>query len=147
MPIKSDREAIDQSAVGSGRKPLYHSGMHATVLELGADGKSRSQIARELGVSRKSLYEWIKNYPDFREAMEAANDLALAWWEDQGQKGVWSGRDFNAQCFSWQMKNRFPNDYKDKHEISGDPERPLVARIVRTIVDPGAGANGAVHGG
>jgi hypothetical protein len=30
------------------------------------------------------------------------------------------GKDFNATAFIFQMKNRFPKDYRDKHDVEDE---------------------------
>lgn len=82
------------------------------VIELGRKGKSKAQIAAALDVSRQTLDAWTKAHPEFLDAINAARDLAQAWWEDQGQTGLYAER-FNATAFIFQMKNRFRDDYAD----------------------------------
>lgn len=118
-----------------GRPSKYDPTFCELVLDLGAKGKSKAQMASALGVDRSTLDDWIKTRAEFRVAIAHARDLALAWWEDLGQMNV-CRKGFNAQGYAFQMTNRFPADYRNKQEVSGDPERPMIAKIVRTIVDP-----------
>lgn len=100
-----------------GRPTKYDPAMCDRVRELGAAGKSKTQIAVGLGINLDTLYEWIKTHDDFSEAVKDANALAQAWWEDAGQSGLGMGKDFNATAFIFQVKNRFRSDYSDKVEI------------------------------
>jgi hypothetical protein len=118
-----------------GRPSKYDPSFCDLVIELGAQGKSKAQLAASIGVSRETVDLWAKVHPEFSDSLKWAKDLALAWWEDLGQMNI-CRVGFNATGFIFQMKNRFKDDYKDRHEVSGDPERPLVTKIVRTIVDP-----------
>ena len=86
------------------------------VVELGADGMGRAEIAHELGTNRQTLHDWEAAHPAFADAMTRARDAALAWWEKQGRKGIWGGKAFNAQAYRLQVINRFPKDYRDKQE-------------------------------
>lgn len=83
------------------------------VIELGRKGKSKAQIAAALDVSRQTLDTWAQVHPEFLDAVKAARDLALAWWEDQGQSGLHAEK-FNATAFIFQVKNRFRDDYADR---------------------------------
>ncbi len=122
---------------GPGRKPLYEPEMCERVREYGAAGKSRAQMAAKLGVSRKTIYEWIKVHPDFNEAMEDAVDLALAWWEDKGQAGLDAGAgNFNATAFIFQMKNRFRSDYRDQQDHEHGVTDTLGALLARIDAGP-----------
>lgn len=89
-------------------------------MELGKNGKSIVQIAAALGFSRRAIYDWTERYPEFKEAMDWARQLAQAWWEDQGQTGIWS-KEFNANAYSLQIRNRFPDEWRDKqdHAVQG----------------------------
>jgi hypothetical protein len=75
---------------GRGRPTTYDPAFCDRVIELGEQGKSKAQIARELGTSRKSLYLWMKVHPEFAEALEEAQFAALAWWEDVGPASRWA---------------------------------------------------------
>lgn len=94
-----------------GRSTDYRPELCGQVIELGKQGKSRAQIAATLGHSRQTLYDWEKAHPKFLDAMQRAHDLALAWWEDQGQNGIWAGKQFNAAAYGLQMRNRFRDEY------------------------------------
>jgi hypothetical protein len=48
--------------------------------------------------------------------MIRARELAQAWWEDQGQKGIWQKR-FNANAYRLQVTNRFPQEWRDKQTL------------------------------
>ena len=98
---------------GRGRPSTYDPAFCERVIELGEEGKSKAQIARALGCSRKSLYLWMKVHPEFAEAMDEAQFAALAWWEDVGQAGLTMPK-FNAALYAFNMKNRFREAYADK---------------------------------
>lgn len=100
----------------TGRPTDYRSEHCARVIELGRLGKSRAQIAADLDISRQTLDNWQTANPEFLEAMTRARDLSLAWWETAGQEGIFE-RSFNAQAWGLQVRNRFPEDYRDKHEL------------------------------
>lgn len=100
----------------AGRPTLYVETMCDTVRDLGKLGKSKAQIASALGINRDTLREWGKDRPEFSAALKEAQDLALSWWEDEGQAGLKADK-FNAVLFIFQMKNRFRDDYRDKQEV------------------------------
>ena len=102
-----------------------------SVLFFGAQGKSRHQIAALLNVAWETLRNWEKAHPEFLAAMSRARELSQAWWEDQGQKGIWS-RDFNANGYRLQICNRFPDSWRDdpvkvniQNSITVDTSRPV----------------------
>lgn len=93
-----------------GRPTDYDPAYCERVIKLGAEGKSKGQIARSLETSRVTLDAWAKRHPEFLYALTRAKELELALWEDKGQGS------FNATAFIFQMKNRFRNDYRDRHD-------------------------------
>jgi transposase len=100
-----------------GRPTKYDPAMCETVIELGMLGKSKMQIAAKLGISRETLYEWKKQNKDFSDSIKKSMTFSQTFWEAQGEKGLWGGKEFNATVFCFVMKNRFHEDYKDKHEV------------------------------
>lgn len=106
-----------------------------TVVELGALGKSKAQMAAALGCSRMSIDEWCEVHTEFSDAIARARDLAMAWWEDQGQTGMWQspeGEKLNPQLWSRSMAARFPDDYREsnKVELTGKNGGPMQASVI-----------------
>jgi transcriptional regulator with XRE-family HTH domain len=108
-----------------GRPSKYDPSYCELVLDLGADGKSRAQIAAALGINRDTLSEWCKKHAEFSGAIKSAQDLALAWWENAGQFNM-TRQGFNATAFIFQVKNRFREDYRDASEITGKDGKDLI---------------------
>jgi hypothetical protein len=103
-----------------GRPTKYRSEFCELVLELGAKGKSKAQMAAALGCDRASIDRWADDHEEFCNAMAMARDLALAWWEDVGQEGMWQSSDglrLNPQLWSRSMSARFPDDYRENRGV------------------------------
>lgn len=117
--IKPDDIEILPPAVG--RPTKYDPDYCQRVQELGGRGYSRAQIAADLGVARDTLYQWERRHKDFAVAMRLARDLSLAWWEHAGMRGMFHS-GFSANAWGLQMRNRFPEDYRDRRDVehSGD---------------------------
>jgi hypothetical protein len=106
-----------QGARNKGGRPTdYDPSMCALVEELGKAGKSRAQIAAALDVAIITTRDWETKHPEFSAAMSRARDYALAWWEEAGQAGMFM-MGFNATAWSLQVRNRFPDDYRDRREV------------------------------
>ena len=102
----------------AGRPTKYDPAFCERVVELGKEGYSNASIAAELGVVRKTLYEWAAEYPDFSDAITRAREFSQGWWETQGRSGIWAGSQFNANAYRLQVMNRFPDDWRDKHDVN-----------------------------
>jgi hypothetical protein len=113
--------------------------MNERVKELGLDGKSHAQMAADLDISRKCMWQWQtndklfnpENGEKFGSALARATDLALAWWDEKGQKGV-DDRNVNSGMFKIGVSARFPDVYRERQEVvhSGEiaTDKPLDAR-------------------
>lgn len=114
------------------------------VLEYGAQGKSLTWMAAELGVSRDSLYEWMAANPVFSDAMTRAKALAQKWWEDAGQVGMVT-QGFNASVWSRSMAARFPDEWRENKgvELTGANGGPVqtVSRIELVPLGTGTAAS------
>lgn len=117
-----------------GRPSKYDASFCDLVLELGAEGKSKAQIAAAIGVSRDTLHEWSKQHAEFSDALKSANDLALSWWENAGQINM-TRQGFNATAYIFQMKNRFREDYRDvqDHQLTGKNGGPIETKELGDI--------------
>jgi DNA-binding XRE family transcriptional regulator len=98
-----------------GRPSDYRAEYVGKVVDLGLNGASHAQIAKALGCSRKTLYAWQAENPEFNDAMGYARDLAQAWFEDIGQANmVAPTQGFKASLWAKQVSCRFADDYTDK---------------------------------
>jgi hypothetical protein len=115
-----------------GRPTDYSPHFCDKVMALGELGKSRHQLAVALGCCKRTFQTWEKKYPDFLAATTRARELAQAWWEDQGQIGIWEGNKFNANAYRLQMTNRFPDQWRDKRRLehARKDNSPVIAEWV-----------------
>ena len=131
-----------------GRPTAYREEYCERVIALGRLGKSKAQIAADLDVTRNTLKNWAAEHPEFLTAMERAEDLAIAWWEDSGQAGMFV-RGFNAALWSRSMAARFPADYREERrmELTGAGGVPLAQPSVRITFPTNAPGESAPDAG
>jgi transposase-like protein len=110
--------SIATEGVGVGRPPKYTRQFCAEVVALGREGKSRTQMASTLDIARSTLLEWEKQYPEFAIALERADELAQAFFEDQAQAGIFMGNGFNDKIWSMVARNRWPDAFKDATQLN-----------------------------
>ena len=122
------------------------------------DGLTNEQIAGNMGISRETLNQWSKKYPDISDALKKGKEVvdrqvenallkrALGYEYDEitMEYGKETKRvtkqvvpDVTAQIF-W-LKNRKPDQWRDKRDIehSGEIGRGVV--IVDDIPKPDTG--------
>lgn len=122
-----------------GRPSAYLPEYCDKAIELGKLGKSKAQIAAAIGVSRQTMNTWAQEFPEFLDAITYAQDLAQAWWEEQGQAGLWmvpEGERINHSLWAKAMSCRFPNDYREsvKQEITGADGAALLSGLTVNFV-------------
>lgn len=88
-------------------------------------GRSFSTFVAVTMASRKTMYEWIDKYPEFKEAKEVAFALSQKFFEDRliakgsGQEieGI-NTKDIDLGAIIFPLKTRFHQDYgeKNRHE-------------------------------
>jgi len=71
--------------------------------------ESFGAIAR---VCEDTLYEWAKVHPEFSEAKKMAYVMNRYKWEENG-----IASDMNPTIWIFNMKNRFPKQWRDRQEV------------------------------
>lgn len=116
------------------------------------DGLTDEQIAKNIGINRDTLYRWKKAYPDFSDALKRGKEVvdrqvenallkrALGYTYDEvtfeGGLEVKRVRkqvvpDTTAQIF-W-LKNRKPEEWRDKREIVKDDDNDQVLLFLKAM--------------
>jgi hypothetical protein len=109
--------AAPAAAKKPGRRTKYDPSMCETIIELGKRGRSKTQMAAHLNIARSTFENWLEAHDEFREAWELADTHSQALWESIGMAGLGKGHVFNDRCWSLQMRNRWPRDYKESREL------------------------------
>lgn len=90
--------------------------------------KSFAAICKPL-VCIRTLYQWAEDHPEFSHAMQYAYPACLHFWETQANEGLHNQtiktddgmtvtKSVNAQVLKFQMSNLFPEEYKERREIT-----------------------------
>jgi len=118
-----------------GRPTEYRPEFCSVVIELGAEGKSKVEIACELGVGRTTIKRWEEVHEDFRAAMAYAKDLEQAWWEKQGRINL-AAQHFQSSMWSRSMAARFPDDWREtsRRENTGPDGGPQQVNLTGDAV-------------
>ena len=104
--------------MAGGRPSTYDTEFCELVISLGREGASKAEMAHACGVARMTLDNWAKEHPEFLDAVTEAVELSQGWWESEGRKATFGKvPGFNATAFIFNMKNRFPADWRDKKEM------------------------------
>lgn len=96
-----------------GRPTDYTPEMCEKVIPLLKEGASIEEIGLELDVGYSTVYRWMDEHPEFREAIKKGREFSHAWWLKEGRKAL-RDKDFSYTGWYMNMKNRF--GWTDKQE-------------------------------
>lgn len=99
------------------RNASYSRSMCEKVVMLMMEGRSRYEVAAELGVCTSTLSKWEREKEDFAEALHLGDEASRAWWEKIARENILMGTaiKFNTSVWGFNMKNRF--GWQDKCEF------------------------------
>ena len=86
-----------------------------------AEGASLIEVAVLLDVRRETVWNWCNEnsdqyIPEFSNTIKRGLELSQVWWEKQGRTNI-QNKDFSWVGWFMNVKNRFPEDWRDKKEI------------------------------
>lgn len=96
-----------------GERPRYTPAMLLKIRDLGLKGRSRHQIAMELGVSEKTLGNWEKAHIELKEMMEFAYTAAQAFYETMVDSAIFDPA-FQSNVYKLIMESRFSDTYSPR---------------------------------
>jgi hypothetical protein len=123
-----------------GRPTKYDPEMIKEIIPFMSQGYSKEALAGHLKICKDTLYEWIKEYPDFSDAINKGTSESLKFWEKIGIENILNvsesdgknsrSQSLNASAWIFNMKNRFKwNDNKEENDkpivvnLNYDPEK------------------------
>lgn len=83
-------------------------------------GLSFESFGAVAGCSRSTLYQWLDEFPEFKEARDVAVLHCQKFWEERGIQGLSMGKQFNAVLWIVNMSNRFGWHQRPKDEVPDD---------------------------
>lgn len=87
------------------------------------DGLTDEQIAKNMGISRKTLYEWIQKFSDIRDTLKKGKEIADYMVENALFEKATKEKNVVAMIF-W-LKNRRPDKWREQpKEIPAEAEIP-----------------------
>ena len=113
-----------------GRPSKYVPAFCDRIIEFGAEGAGKCEMAAELDVTYNTFEAWQTEHPEFLQSVSEALRKSQAWWEKNGRSATFGAfPGFNATSYIFQMKNRFKEDWRDKveSEVNGN----LTVQIIR----------------
>jgi transposase len=123
--------------MAGGRPTIYKQEFCDLLIDHMEKGYSYESFAGLLGVSKQTIYDWEKANPEFLDSKKRATEKSRLFWEKVGienivnietmekdESGSFTAvkKSLNSAAWIFNMKNRFKDDWKDKHEteLSGN---------------------------
>lgn len=104
-----------------GRPTKYKPEFCEVVIRVGEQGDTITAMAEACDVHRETLHDWMEAHQEFSAAVKRGLQKAQAWWERKGLEmavGIEDGG--NPTTYIFNMKNRFKEDWRDKHEVDNN---------------------------
>lgn len=96
------------------------------------DGLTDEQIAHNIGITAKTLYEWKNKHGKICEALKKGKEVVDYQVENALLNKALDG-DTTAQIF-W-LKNRRPDKWRDRPEPAGEPDLLKKAKTLLEGID------------
>ena len=107
-----------EAVMPAGRPTKYKPEFCDVVIDCGRAGMGKAEMAAELKIAYSNFDIWQHEHPEFQEAVKEAVRQSQAWWERQGRIATFGAvPGFNATSYIFQMKNRFKDDWREKHDV------------------------------
>lgn len=92
-------------------------GWESDVESLYREGASDVTIRGALGISVDLWYRWMEEEPYFSKTIKNARDLCHEFWDRAAREAALGiNKDANATMMIFNLKNRFPEYWKDRRE-------------------------------
>ena len=114
--------------------------------ELWVIGKS----AEAVGISRRVVYAWQDNDPDFKAEFDSAQNYVVEQMETEARRRAIEGveepvhylgkrvdtvRKYSDTLLIFLLKGVAPKKYRESIKVSGDKEEPLVVHTYKQLVE------------
>lgn len=114
----SNNKAISTPKTCTKYKPEYCD----DIIKHLSEGYSVESFAGVLGVDRGTIYNWLRDHEEFREAKQIADQKSRLWAESQLKQQIEGKLKANPIPILFYLKNRFPNEWRDRKEIVQEKE-------------------------
>jgi hypothetical protein len=107
LPLKENGKRWNRN---TSYKPEYADKM----VELMTDGYSRAEVCKTLAISPMAFDDWVKDFPDFRDAYKLGTEYARSWFEERMRQTLLLVQEkdgptvkFNDKTYAHTMAVRF----------------------------------------
>lgn len=106
----------------------YDPAINEYIPDLYQGGKTDAQVAVAIGIHKGTLYDWIKQYPAFADAVRYGKSIAESYTTQVGMDAVDKERKINDKVWHTLMRNCYDYD-RPKPNEEEQAEKDRQARI------------------
>lgn len=99
--------------------------MCETMISMGLQGASQKMIFSEIGINKDVARTWIKNHPEFADALEMAKTHSQAYWEREILANV-NNKGFNSRLVEVALRGQFQEDYRETRELKAEVKADVI---------------------
>ena len=127
------RKRPEETKTWMGRPKKYDpSWMIDEAYEYMKKGRTKEALAGHLLVTEDTVYRWIKEYPDFSEAVKIGLAHSRELFEEENREGFWNQTEFNkygkpvksksmnSQATALYARNVYGWDAKKENDLKGE---------------------------
>ena len=97
------------------KKYVFNPDMCDIMIEMGKQGASQKMMFAEIGINKDVAKRWVKDHPDFSDALEMAKTHSQAFWEREILANV-GNKAFNSRLAEIALRGQFQEDYRETRE-------------------------------
>lgn len=103
------------------------------VEKLAAQGLTNEQVALCMDISESTFYVWQNEKPEFLEAIKKGKAKGIGTITNSLFQ---SAKDGNITAQIFYLKNRHPDEWRDRREVTGAGGKPIEMAWTVEIVEP-----------
>lgn len=103
--------------MAGGRPTKYDDSFKQVAEDYLSQGKSITQLAKHLNVSKSTIYKWSDENKEFSDALNIGREFSQAHWEDKLEDMMFN-KEVNSPLVKLYFANRF--GWSDKSESKTD---------------------------
>jgi transposase len=115
--------------VAAGRPTKYRKKFCQTAIDTLAQGYSIAGVCADIGISRDTLYRWMKEHPEFSDSIKKGKELGQKKFEtillaklSGKQIKDFDPKKSDTACLIFALKTRFHKEYGNKDHLTIAPE-------------------------
>lgn len=94
------------------------------------DGATDEILAKKMGISPSTLYEWKNKFPEISEALKKGKEIVDFEVENAMLKAIENG---NVTAMIFWLKNRQPEKWRDKPESTEDAAIKKLDEVLKKL--------------